>query len=282
VAEWVDPRAIVHEMRLVKSEAELDLMRTAADISHEAHAEAARAVAPGRYEYEIEAALDFVFRRRGGWGPAYESIVAGGSNAAVLHYVANDQELRDGDMLLVDAGCEYRGYASDVTRTYPIGGTFQGAGREIYQVVLAAQEAALEAARPGTTLPALHEVASRRLTQGMVDIGLLEGDVDELIESEAHRRYFMHGTSHWLGLDVHDVGRYTDGEKPRSLEPGMVFTVEPGLYVSQHDPDAPEAFRGLGVRIEDDVVVTPEGIENLTAAIPKQVEDVEAWVNDSP
>ncbi len=280
--QWIDPRSILHEMRLLKSEAELDLMRSAADISLEAHGEAARQIAPGRYEYEIEATLDYVFRRRGAWGAAYESIVAGGPNAAVLHYIANDQPLREGDMLLIDAGCEYRGYASDVTRTYPVGGRFRGPARELYDVVLTAQEAALQAAGPGTTLPALHDLTCRSLAQGMVDIGLLSGDVDELIQSEAHRRYYMHGTSHWLGLDVHDVGRYSDGEKARTLEPGMVFTIEPGLYIAKNDLEAPEAFRGLGVRIEDDVAVTAEGIENLTAAIPKSAEDMEAWVSEAP
>ena len=280
-AEWIDPRSILHEMRLFKSSEEIALMRTAADISREAHAEAARAIAPGRQEYEIEAALDSVFRRRGAWGPAYESIVAGGANAAVLHYVTNDQPLRAGDLLLIDAGCEYQGYASDVTRTYPIGGRFEGPQREIYEVVLEAQQAAMAKALPGTTLPALHDLTSRALTEGMVAIGLLTGDVDGLIESEAHRRYYMHGTSHWLGLDVHDVGRYAEADKPRSLEPGMVFTVEPGLYISKNDPEAPEAFRGMGVRIEDDVVITPDGNENLTEAIPKTTAEVEAWVNDS-
>ena len=280
-AEWIDPRSILHEMRLFKSDEELALMREAADISREAHSEAARRIAPGRYEYEIEATLDCVFRRRGGWGPAYESIVAGGENAAILHYVANDQPLQRGDMLLIDAGCEYQGYASDVTRTYPVGGSFEGPGRAIYEVVLAAQEAGIQAAGPGTTLPALHDLTCRKLVEGMVGIGLLEGDVDALIESESHRRYYMHGTSHWLGLDVHDVGRYADGDKPRCLEPGMVFTVEPGLYIPRNDEEAPEAFRGIGVRIEDDVVITAEGCENLTAAIPKQVADIEAWMQNS-
>jgi Xaa-Pro aminopeptidase len=280
-AEWVDPRSILHEMRLIKSAGEIELMRTAADISRQAHEEAARASEPGRFEYEIEATLDRVFRGRGGWGPAYESIVAGGSNAAVLHYVANDQPLKAGDLLLVDAGCEYQGYASDVTRTYPIGGRFEGAGRELYGVVLAAQEAAIAAAGPGTTLPALHKLACRKLVEGMVAIGLMQGDVDELLGSEAYRRYYMHGTSHWLGLDVHDVGRYTDGGKARSLEPGMVFTVEPGLYIAENDAQAPASFRGMGVRIEDDVVVTTEGCENLNAAIPKKMADVEAQAGDS-
>jgi len=279
--EWIDPRTILHEMRVLKSEDELELMRIAADISREGHAEAAQVIGPGRYEYEIEATLDCVFRRRGGWGPAYESIVAGGPNAAVLHYVRNDCVLQEGELLLIDAGSEYRGYASDVTRTYPVSGRFEGPSADVYAVVLAAQEAAMEAALPGTTLPALHELTSRRLVEGMVDIGLLEGDIDELIQSETHRRYYMHGTSHWLGLDVHDSGRYAQGEKPRTLEAGMVFTIEPGLYIGQNDEKAPEAFRGIGVRIEDNVAIHPDASENLTEAIPKKVADVEAWMRAS-
>jgi len=280
-AEWIDPRSILHEMRLFKSADEIELMRTAADISREAHSEAARNIEPGRYEYEIEATLDWVFRRRGAWGPAYSSIVAGGPNAAVLHYVTNDQPLRAGELLLIDAGCEFQSYASDVTRTYPVGGSFEGPGRALYEVVLAAQLAAIAKATVGTNLPAIHDLTSRLLVEGMVELGLLSGDVDGLIQSEAHRRYYMHGTSHWLGLDVHDAGRYTESDKPRTLEPGMVFTVEPGLYISEHDESAPEAFRGIGVRIEDDLVITPEGNENLTEAIPKHPDEVEAWMSAS-
>ncbi|MDE0886548.1 MAG: aminopeptidase P N-terminal domain-containing protein [Myxococcota bacterium] len=280
--EWVDPRTILHEMRLFKSEDELELMRTAAEITREGHAEAARTISPGLYEYEIEATLDCVFRKRGGWGPAYESIVAGGANAAILHYVTNNRRLHKGELLLIDAGSEYRGYASDVTRTYPVGGRFEGAGADIYAVVLAAQEAAMEAALPGTTLPALHDLTSRKLVEGMLAIGLLEGDADELIQSEAHRRYYMHGTSHWLGLDVHDSGRYAQGTEPRALEAGMVFTVEPGLYIGENDEAAPEAFRGIGVRIEDDVAIHGKGSENLTSAIPKKMVEVEAWMRAAP
>jgi Xaa-Pro aminopeptidase len=253
-------------------------MRRAADISREAHHEASRQVAPGRYEYEIEAMLDYVFRRRGGSGPAYGSIVAGGRNAAILHYVTNDQPLREGELLLVDAGAELAGYASDVTRTYPIGGRFEGAGKAVYEVVLAAQEAALAAIRPGRTLPEIHEVTVRRLVEGMLSLGLLSGDVEDLIASEAYKPYYMHSTSHWLGLDVHDAGSYALGGKPRALAPGMVFTVEPGVYVSPDDEKAPASFRGIGVRIEDDVVVTSDGHENLTRSIPKKPSEVEAWM----
>ena len=280
--QWIDPRSILHEMRLIKSPEEVELMREAADITRQAHEAAAHATEAGRLEYEIEATLDHVFRSRGGWGPAYSSIVAGGANAAVLHYVANDQPLKAGDLLLIDAGCEFQGYASDVTRTYPVGGRFEGPGRDLYAVVLAAQEATIAAAGPGTSLPTLHALACRKLVEGMLAIGLMEGDADEIIESESYRNYYMHGTSHWLGLDVHDVGSYTEDGKPRSLEPGMAFTVEPGLYVPQHNEDAPEAFRGMGVRIEDDLVITAEGCENLNTAIPKQMADIESQVGGRP
>ncbi|MCB9726704.1 MAG: aminopeptidase P N-terminal domain-containing protein [Spirochaetaceae bacterium] len=281
--ELVDPQLLVHEMRLFKSEDELALMRQAAAISCEAHHAAARLAMPGRWEYELEAALGHVFRARGGAGPAYGSIVGSGRNATILHYIRNDQQLAPGQLVLIDAGVEYDGYASDVTRTYPVGGRFEPAARDAYEVVLAAQQAALDASRPGTTLPEVHQAALRRLCEGMVSLGLLEGEIDGLIESEAYRPYYMHGTSHWLGLDVHDVGAYVarNGEgkpAPRPLAPGMVYTIEPGLYVSPDDPNAPEAFKGIGIRIEDDVVVTPDGIENLTREIPKQIDEIEAWV----
>jgi Xaa-Pro aminopeptidase len=279
--QLVDPRSLLHEMRIFKTEHELEIMRRAADISREAHAETARLAQPGRHEYELEAQLAYVFRRRGGSGPAYSSIVAGGANAAVLHYVANDQPLRSGQLCLIDAGAELEGYASDITRTYPVGGRFEGAGRDVYETVLAAQEEGLAQCRAGTTLPDIHNATIRKLVDGMCAIGLLSGDTDELIEKETYKRYYMHGTSHWLGLDVHDVGSYARGEKARILEPGMVFTVEPGLYIAHGDEQAPEAFRGIGVRIEDDVIITPDGIENLNAAIPKRPDAVEAWVQAS-
>jgi Xaa-Pro aminopeptidase len=274
----LDPRAIVHEMRLLKEPDELDLMRRAAEISREAHVRAAALARPGVCEYELEAEIDATFRRRGAWGPAYESIVGGGANATVLHYVANDQPLRDGTLVLVDAGCEYQGYASDVTRSYPVGGGFTGAGRAVYEVVLAAQEAALERCRPGASLEDVHDAALRRLVEGMIELGLLSGTVDESIASGSYRSYYMHRTSHWLGLDVHDVGAYARDGKPRPLEPNMVFTVEPGLYVPQRDEKAPAALRGIGVRIEDDVVVTEDGHENLTAAVPKRPDELEALI----
>lgn len=279
-SEIVDPRDLIHEMRLIKEPREIEIMRRAAAISCTAHQEAARICRAGRYEYELEATLGFAFRRLGGAGPAYSSIVGGGKNATILHYVTNDQKLVGGDLCLIDAGAELEGYASDVTRTYPVGGRFQGPGRAVYEVVLAAQEAGLAACRPGNNLPDIHATTVRTLIEGMVSLGLLSGTVDDLFKGEAYRAYYMHGTSHWLGLDVHDVGSYTNKGKPRILEPGMAFTMEPGIYVPIDDDAAPEHLRGIGVRIEDDVIVTKDGIENLNHAIPKRPDDVEAWMRD--
>ena len=277
-SEIADPRAILHEMRLRKAPEEIELLRRAVAISAEAHREAARIARGGAMEFELEAVIDYTFRRRGGRGPAYTTIVGGGRNATILHYIANDQKLEDGSLVLIDAGCEYQGYAADVTRTYPVGGRYTGAAREVYEAVLAAQLEALAAVRPGTTLPEIHGVALRALVRGMLELGLLRGDPAELIAAEAYRPYFMHSTSHWLGLDVHDAGAYRSGGEPRRLEPGMVFTVEPGLYVAAEDESAPARLRGIGVRIEDDVLVTESGGEVLTDAIPKDPAEVEDWM----
>ena len=276
----VDARSTTHTMRLVKEPAELDLMRRAAEISREGHAAAARLAWPGAFEYELQAALEYSFRKHGARGPAYTSIVGGGANATVLHYVRNDQKLREDELVLIDAGCELEGYASDVTRTYPVGGRFSGPARALYDVVLAAQTAAIERCRPGATLPEIHDAAVRRLVEGMLGLGLLAGDLEELIAREAYRAYYMHMTSHWLGLDVHDVGSYRVGGEPRRLEPGQVLTVEPGLYVSKDDEKVDPRFRGIGIRIEDDVAITEGGHENLTAAIPKAPDELEALVGD--
>jgi Xaa-Pro aminopeptidase len=277
-SEIVDPRVILGEMRLRKSPEELVVMRAAADISREAHQAAARLCQPGAREYELDAALGHVFRKRGGAGPAYTSIVGTGDNATVLHYIENSDVLRDGELVLIDAGVELSGYASDVTRGYPVGGRFQGIARDVYQAVLRAQLAALAVARAGITLREIHQVAVRSLVESLVALGALEGDPAELIEKEAYRPFYMHNTSHWLGLDVHDAGDYSVGGKPRALEPGMVFTIEPGLYFGKREPKAPERLRGIGVRIEDDVLVTEDGCEVLTHAIPKRPDDVEAWM----
>src|SRR5262245_17262353 len=239
----VDIRSITHAMRLFKDPSELDVMRRAAEISREGHAAAARLAWPGAFEYELQAALEYTFRRRGARGPAYTSIVGGGANATVLHYVRNDQKLAESDLVLIDAGCELEGYASDVTRTYPVGGRFSGPARALYEVVLASQMAALERCRPGSTLPQIHDAAVRELVSGLIELRLLEGDAGELIAREAYKPYYMHSTSHWLGLDVHDVGSYRIDGAPRRLEPGQVFTVEPGLYVAKDDAKADARFR---------------------------------------
>ncbi len=276
--EIIDPRSVVHEMRMRKSPEELDIMNAAAGISAEAHAEAARLCRAGTTEYEIEAALQWTFRRRGGSGPAYPSIVGTGENATILHYIENESVLRDGELVLIDAGVELHGYASDVTRTYPVGGCFEGIARDVYEAVLAAQLAALDEVRVGATLIAIHERTVLSLVEGLVGLGALEGSVDELVETEAYRPFYMHTTSHWLGLDVHDVGDYRIEGKPRGLEPGMVFTIEPGLYFPSRDERTPERLRGIGVRIEDDIAITEDGYEILTSDIPKRPEDVEAAV----
>ena len=274
----VDPRSIVHEMRLYKEPAELDIMRRAAAISREAHEACAKLAKGGTYEYEIEAVIEYTFRRLGARGPAYTTIVGGGRNATCLHYVTNSEKLRDDEMMLVDAGCELEGYASDVTRTYPIGGRFTAAGRAIYDVVLTAQRAGIDQCAPGKTMADVHDAAVRAIVEGLVDLKLLSGDVDDLIATEAYRRFYMHKTGHWLGLDTHDVGNYGPDGVHRPLESRMVFTVEPGIYVAADDEDASAEFRGIGVRIEDDIAITEDGCENLTEAIAKDPEDVEALV----
>ena len=276
----VDPRSIVHEMRLYKEPAELDIMRRASAISREAHEAGAKLARGGTYEYEVEAAIEYTFRRLGARGPAYTTIVGGGNNATILHYVTNSEKLQDHEMVLVDAGCELEGYACDVTRTYPIGGSFSAAGRAIYDVVLAAQRAGIEQCAPGKTLADVHAASVRTIVEGLVDLKLLSGEVDDVIEKEAYRRFYMHKTGHWLGLDVHDVGNYGMNGNHRPLEPGMVFTVEPGIYLAADDEDTHAEFRGIGVRIEDDIAITKDGCENLTEAIATDPEDVEALVTD--
>jgi Xaa-Pro aminopeptidase len=271
-----EPGEILHEMRLTKEPAELDAMRAAIAIACEAHREAMRAARPGMYEYEIEALVDFTFRRRGASGPAYPSIVASGLNATVLHYTDNRRALAGDELLLLDAGAERDGYCADVTRTFPTARRYTPPQRDLYDAVLAAQLAAIATVRPGTTLEAVHRTALRVLVEALIAHGLLAGSVDEAIEKDTYRRFYMHRTSHWLGRDVHDVGSYARGGEPRPLEPGMVLTVEPGLYVPADAADVPEPFRGIGIRIEDDVLVTPTGCEVLSAAAPKQVAEVEA------
>ncbi|HLE65959.1 MAG TPA: Xaa-Pro aminopeptidase [Burkholderiales bacterium] len=270
-----DVRALVDEMRLVKDGNEVATMRSAAGISAAAHRRAMQAVRPGRFEHEIEAELLYEFRRRGAQFPAYWPIVAGGPNACVLHYLANDAELRDGDLLLIDAGCELQGYASDVTRTFPVNGRFSGPQRDAYELVLAAQAAAMARVRSGNAWNEPHDAAVRVLAQGMIDLKLLTGSLDEVLEKETYKRFYMHRTGHWLGLDVHDAGDYKRSGQWRPLLPGMTLTVEPGIYI-RAGADVPESLRDIGVRIEDDVLVTDGDCEVLTADAPKRVADVEA------
>ena len=279
----VDPSTLLHEMRLKKSPDELAIMRRAAAITHDAHLAAMKALREGVGEWEIEAIVDGTFRSQGGWGPGYTTIAAGGANACVLHYTTNHERLKADDCMLLDAGCELDGYTADVTRTFPASGKFTPAQREIYEVVLKAQLAGCDHARPGNTFVSVHDVTTRALIQGMIDIELLSGTVDAQLESGDYKTYYMHRTGHWLGLDVHDVGSYhvdsaSNGAAPdsRPLEAGMVLTVEPGIYVAADAAGAPERFRGIGVRIEDDVAITADGNENLTESIPKSIDDVEA------
>ncbi|MCW5620062.1 MAG: aminopeptidase P N-terminal domain-containing protein [Burkholderiales bacterium] len=270
-----DVRKLLDEMRLIKDEAELDTMRRAAIISARAHRRAMQATRPGRYEYEIEAELLHEFRAAGAQAPAYTPIVAGGANACVLHYVANDARLSESDLLLIDAGCELDGYASDITRTFPVQGRFLGPQREIYELVLAAQAAAIAQVQPGKLWQDPHDAAVRVLVQGFIDLGLCHGSVESVIESGDYRRFYMHRTGHWLGMDVHDCGDYKRDGQWRALEPGMVLTVEPGCYIRPGD-GVPERFWNIGVRIEDDAVVTLKGCEIITAQAPKAIADIEA------
>ena len=274
--EIIDVRSALDEMRLFKDAHELDTMRHAASIASDAHCRAMRATRPGRFEYEIEAELLHSFYAAGAQSPAYASIVAGGANACVLHYVENRAALKDGDLLLIDAGCELDGYASDVTRTFPVDGRFSAVQRDVYEIVLAAQTAAIEAIRPGAMWLDPHTAAVRVLTQGMIDLKLLTGSVDGLIESEAYNRFYMHRTGHWLGLDVHDAGEYKINGAWRALQTGMTLTVEPGFYIRPAD-DVPAALWNIGIRIEDDVAVTAEGCEVLTSP-PKTVDGIEEWM----
>jgi Xaa-Pro aminopeptidase len=272
----VDPRVSLHELRLHKRPDELRVLRTAADITADAHVAAMRAGRPGTYEYELEAVIDYTFRRRGGNGPGYTTIVGAGDNATILHYVENSRAIAEPDLVLVDAGCEYDNYTADVTRTFPASGTFAGAGAAVYDLVLAVQKSAIALAAPGVTLDAIHDHCVRGLTDGMIQLGLLAGSVDDRIADLGYKKFYMHGTSHWLGLDVHDVGAYTRDGRARPLAPGMVITIEPGLYIAADAADVPEAMRGIGVRIEDDIVITDAGHEVLTSACPKERADVEA------
>jgi Xaa-Pro aminopeptidase len=271
----IDPGELLHELRLFKSEGELGLMQRAITASTAAHRAAMTQTRPGMYEYEIEALLEFHFRRLGAAGPAYPSIVASGANAAILHYTTNDRQMQDGNLLLIDAAAEYGCYCSDVTRTFPVGSRFSPLQRDIYDLVLTAQKEAIALVRPGVRFDDVHQRATEILVDGLQEFGLLSGETKEIIEKGDHRKFYMHRTSHWLGMDVHDVGKYKIGEESRVLEPGMVLTVEPGVYIAEDAEGVPERFQGVGVRIEDDVLVTADGHEVLTKAIPKEIDEIE-------
>ena len=319
-----DPGPIVHELRLRRSPAELARQRRACQISRDAHIEAMRYAKPGMHEYQVQAAVEFVFRSQGSPRDAYPSIVASGPNACILHYVENQRRMADGDLLLIDAGCEYGYHASDITRTFPVNGRFTGPQRAVYEVVLKAQLASIEAGRPGVPYEAIHDASRRVIAEGLVELGLLPRNVADSLAMHHYREFFMHGTGHWLGMDVHDVGDYRLQRHSRALEPGMVFTVEPGIYIDperesvtfhlreyseeemwerrlrlgmaaakklEDDEKAkaktvthaiPKEFRGIGVRIEDDILVTGDGIENLTAGTPKSIEEVERTCAEAP
>lgn len=277
-----DTIPILGSIRLIKSQAELNLMREAADIAVEAHNHAWEFTRPGLYEYQVEAEIEYIFRKRGAIGPAYPSIVASGDNACVLHYIENKRQMQDGDLLLIDAGCTYNYYNSDITRTFPVGGKFTPEQKTLYEIVLEAQKQAIAQVKPGNPYKQIHETAVRILTEGLVELGIIKGEIDKLIEEEKYKPFYMHRTGHWLGLDVHDVGVYQHGEdQPQILQPGQVLTVEPGLYIvpdtkpAEDQPEVDPRWVGIGIRIEDDVLVTENGHEILSAGVAKEVSDME-------
>lgn len=275
----IDPTMITGEMRLRKAPDEVDLMQKAATISAEAHILAMKKTRPGMNEFQVESMIEAYFRDNGASGVAYNSIVGGGDNATILHYVENNRPLRDGDLILIDAGAEYQGYAADITRTFPVNGKFSKPQREVYDVVLDVQEKCTEFTVTGNTVKARQEYSIELLTEGMKRLGLLKGSSKELIKKKTYMKYYMHGVGHYLGLDVHDAGRYFTDQRAKNSKPfapGMVLTVEPGLYIPPDDKTAPAKYRGIGIRIEDDVLVTKEGNRNLTAKVPKDPDEIEA------
>ena len=278
--EFVDLDHLVHEARLFKTATELKVMRKAGAISARAHCRAMRAARPGLYEYQLQAEIEHAFASEGARHPAYGSIVGGGANACVLHYVENSAPLQDGDLVLIDAGAELEHYAADITRTFPVSGKFSAPQQALYEVVLAAQLAAIDVARAGNHWDEPHRVTVKIITQGLVDLGLLKGNVDDLIARNAYTDFYMHRAGHWLGMDVHDVGDYKVDNEWRLLEPGMVMTVEPGIYVAPDNRKVAKKWRGIGIRIEDDVVITRKGPEILTAGVPKTVADIERLMAD--
>lgn len=270
-----DWRPWVHDMRLFKGPEEIAILRRAGEISALAHTRAMQTCRPGMFEYQLEGEIQHEFNRHGARFPSYNTIVGSGENGCILHYTENECEMRDGDLVLIDAGCEFHGYAGDITRTFPVNGTFTAPQRAIYDIVLASLYKALELFRPGVSIHDVNEEVVRIMVTGLVELGVMEGEVDALLAEQAHRQFFMHGLSHWLGLDVHDVGHYGTPSRDRILEPGMVLTIEPGLYIA---PDArvPAQYRGIGIRIEDDIVITVDGNENLTDSVVKDADAIEA------
>ena len=271
----IDPTEILAEMRLVKDEAELEQICKAVDISVEAHMAAMRAVRPGMYEYELESLIDSIYRKNGGTGPAFLTIVAKGANATTLHYTANDCQIQDGDLVLIDAGCEYQYYCGDITRTFPANGKFTEAQRAVYQSVLDVQCEIIESIRPGVSIGEPAQKAVEMLTEAMVKLGLLVGEKEKLIEDQEHRKFYMHSVGHMLGVEVHDVTKTREGEEHKTFQPGMVMTVEPGLYIDPDSENVPSEYLGIGVRIEDNILVTESGCEVLTAGVPKTIDEIE-------
>ena len=270
--------SILHEMRLIKESDEMDLMKQAANITTEAHIRAMQSVRPGMYEYQLEAEYLYAFNKNGARSPAYNSIVGGGNNSCILHYVENNAELKDGDLVLVDAGCEYQYYASDVTRTFPVNGKFSPEQREIYSIVLEAHKQSMEQAKPGNKWNLMHEKSVEVIVEGLLSIGLLQGSRDEIIDKGEYSKFYMHRIGHWLGMDVHDVGSYKQDGDWRPLEEGMVMTVEPGIYILDSMEGVDDKWKGIGVRIEDDIAITESGFEILTPDVPRTIEEVEQTV----
>jgi len=271
VTDW---RPIVHEMRLFKSPEEQALLREAGHISALAHTRAMQQCRPGMFEYQLEGEIHHEFTRHGARYPSYNTIVGAGENGCILHYTENESQMREGDLVLIDAGCELQGYAGDITRTFPVSGKFTAPQRAVYDIVLESLNTALKLFRPGTSIREVNQEVVRIMVTGLVKLGVMKGEVETLIEEQAHRQFFMHGLSHWLGLDVHDVGYYGH-DRDRVLEPGMVITVEPGLYIAP-DADVPAEYRGIGIRIEDDIIITADGNENLTDSVVKKADEIEA------
>ncbi|MFZ1873092.1 MAG: Xaa-Pro aminopeptidase [Chania sp.] len=274
-ATITDYRPWLHDMRLFKSPEEVAAMRRAGEISALAHTRAMEKCRPGMFEYQLEAEILHEFGRLGARYPSYNTIVGSGENACILHYTENECEMRDGDLVLIDAGCEYRSYAGDITRTFPVNGKFSKPQRAVYDIVLASINRGLEMFKPGISIREVNDQVVRIMITGLVELGVLKGEVEHLFAEQAHRPFFMHGLSHWLGLDVHDVGHYGSPSRDRILEPGMVLTIEPGLYIAP-DADVPQEYRGIGIRIEDDILITKDGNENLTASVVKDPDAIEA------